>query len=201
MVFGGSHGAKPVNEALIGATPHWPDPMAVQVLHACGRGVDEARIRAAWANADPAGRGLAVRVVSFIKRMDLAYAAADLVLSRAGASTIAELTAAGVPAVLVPLHRATAGHQAANARVAAGAGGAVVVDEGGLGGPGLAAVVAALLADPQRLAAMGGAMRQLGHPDAAAELAVVVFDAAGGRPRDGLALEGRNGYRGMRDAG
>jgi UDP-N-acetylglucosamine--N-acetylmuramyl-(pentapeptide) pyrophosphoryl-undecaprenol N-acetylglucosamine transferase len=201
LVFGGSHGAHHINEALIGATPHWPEPTALQVLHACGRGIDEARMRAAWAAADPAGRGLAVRVVPFVDRMDLAYAAADLVLSRAGASTIAELTAAGVPAVLVPLHRATAGHQAANARVAAGAGGAVIVEDSDLGGPALAATVAALLADPERLAAMGCAMRELGRPDAAEELAAVVFDAARGRSQDELVLEGRKGWREMRDAG
>lgn len=201
LVFGGSHGAQRINEALIGATPHWPEPTALQVLHACGRGIDEARIRAAWAAADPAGRGLVVRVVPFVDRMDLAYAAADLVLSRAGASTIAELTAAGVPAVLVPLHRATAGHQAANARVAAGAGGAVIVEDSELEGPALAATVAALLADPDELAAMGCAMRALGRPDAAEELAAVVFDAARGGSRDELVSEGRIGLREMRDAG
>jgi UDP-N-acetylglucosamine--N-acetylmuramyl-(pentapeptide) pyrophosphoryl-undecaprenol N-acetylglucosamine transferase len=199
LVFGGSHGAEPINEALIGATPHWPEPAALQVLHACGRGIDEARMRAAWAGADPAGRGLLVRVVPFVDRMELAYAAADLVLSRAGASTIAELTAAGVPAVLVPLQRATAGHQAANARVATGAGGAVIVES--LGGPALAATAAALLADPERLAAMGRAMRALGRPDAAEELAAVVLDAARGGSRNELVLEGRQGWRGMRDAG
>jgi UDP-N-acetylglucosamine--N-acetylmuramyl-(pentapeptide) pyrophosphoryl-undecaprenol N-acetylglucosamine transferase len=200
LVFGGSHGAEPINEALIGATPHWPEPAALQVLHACGRGIDEARVRAAWAAADPGGRGLLVRVVPFVDRMELAYAAADLVLSRAGASTIAELTAVGVPAVLVPLQRATAGHQAANARVAAGAGGAVIV-ESDLGGPVLAATVAALLADPERLAAMGGAMRALGRPDAAEELAAVVLDAVRGGSQDELVLEGRQDWRGMRDAG
>jgi UDP-N-acetylglucosamine--N-acetylmuramyl-(pentapeptide) pyrophosphoryl-undecaprenol N-acetylglucosamine transferase len=172
----------------------------VQVLHVCGRGIDEKRIRAAWAAADPVGQGLAVRVVPFVDRMDLAYAAADLVLSRSGASTIAELTAAGVPAVMVPLQHATAGHQAANARVVAGAGGAVIIEDSDLGGRGLAATVAALLADPGRLVTMGRAMRELGHPDAAEDLAKVVLDAAGHRTRDHLVLEGRYRRRGMHDA-
>jgi|SRR5215211_1629937 UDP-N-acetylglucosamine--N-acetylmuramyl-(pentapeptide) pyrophosphoryl-undecaprenol N-acetylglucosamine transferase len=176
VVFGGSGGARRINEALVAATSHWPEPTAVQILHACGRGFEPV-VRAAWAAADPAGRGLTVQVVPFIDRMDLAYAAADLVLTRAGGSTIAELTVAGVPAVLVPLARATAGHQAANARAVAVTGGAVVVDDPDLAGPRLAATVAPLLVDPERLAAMAKAMRGLGRPDAAQELAALVVAA------------------------
>ena len=178
LVFGGSHGARRINDALIAATPHWPEPTAVQVLHACGRGVDHEAVRAAWAAAYPAARRLAVQVVPFVDRMELAYAAADLAITRAGASTIAELTMAGVPAVMVPLPHATAGHQAANARAVAATGGAVVVDDRVLGGPGLAGTVAPLLADPERLAAMAEAMRGLGRPDAAQALAALVVEAA-----------------------
>jgi UDP-N-acetylglucosamine--N-acetylmuramyl-(pentapeptide) pyrophosphoryl-undecaprenol N-acetylglucosamine transferase len=189
LVFGGSHGARRINEALIAATPHWPQPTAMQVLHACGRGVDHDAVRAAWAAADPAGRRLAVRVVPFIDRMDLAYAAADLALTRAGASTLAELTAAGVPAVIVPLARATAGHQAANARAVAATGGAVVVaDDGDLTGPSLAATAAPLLSDLERLAAMAEAMRGLSRPDAAQQLAALVVAAHRTSPRQFLDL-------------
>jgi UDP-N-acetylglucosamine--N-acetylmuramyl-(pentapeptide) pyrophosphoryl-undecaprenol N-acetylglucosamine transferase len=178
LVVGGSHGARRINEALVAATPHWPQPAAMQILHACGRGFEQAA-RAAWAAANPAGRELAVQVVPFIDRMDLAYAAADLALTRAGASTMAELTTAGMPAVIVPLPRATAGHQAVNARAVAATGGAVVVaDDGDLAGPGLAATVAPLLTDPERLAAMAGAMRRLARPGAAQELAALVMAAA-----------------------
>jgi UDP-N-acetylglucosamine--N-acetylmuramyl-(pentapeptide) pyrophosphoryl-undecaprenol N-acetylglucosamine transferase len=194
LVFGGSHGAEPINEALIAATSHWPEPRAIQVLHVCGRGLDEARLRAAWAAADPDGRGLTVRVVAFVDRMDLAYAAADLVLCRAGASTIAELTAAGLPAVLVPLGWATAGHQVANAGVAVAAGGALTIDDD-LGGPTLATTVAPLLADAQQLVTMGDAMRELAHPDAAEELAKLVHAAAGHGARV-RARGGRDGVRG-----
>jgi UDP-N-acetylglucosamine--N-acetylmuramyl-(pentapeptide) pyrophosphoryl-undecaprenol N-acetylglucosamine transferase len=177
LVFGGSGGARGINQALVAATPHWPQPTAVQILHACGRRFEPV-VRAAWAAADPAGRGLAVQVVPFIDRMDLAYATADLVLTRAGASTLAELTAAGVPAVIVPLARSTAGHQAANARAVAAAGGAVVVeDDGELTGPSLAATAAPLLTDPERLAAMAEAMGGLGRPDAAQKLAALVLAA------------------------
>ena len=135
FVFGGSQGARRINQAVVAATAHWPDPAAVQVLHACGRR-DEADVRAAWAEADPDGRGLLVKIVPFVERMDLAYAAADLAMTRAGAITVAELTAAGMPAVMVPLPHATADHQAANARAVAAGGGAVVADDASPGRPG-----------------------------------------------------------------
>jgi UDP-N-acetylglucosamine--N-acetylmuramyl-(pentapeptide) pyrophosphoryl-undecaprenol N-acetylglucosamine transferase len=183
FVFGGSQGSRRINQAVVAATASWPDPAAVQVLHACGRR-DEADVRAAWAEADPDGRGLLVKVVPFVDRMDLAYAAADLALSRAGAITMAELTAAGVPAVMVPLPHATADHQAANARAVAAAGGAVVVADDALDGPAVAAAAAPLLADPDRLAAMAAGMRSLAHPAAAEELAALVVEAAGRATRE-----------------
>jgi Glycosyltransferase family 28 C-terminal domain len=182
-VFGGSQGSRRINEAVVAATAHWPDPAAVQVLHACGRR-DEADVRAAWAEADPDARGLLVRIVPFVDRMDLAYAAADLAVTRAGAITMAELTAAGVPAVMVPLPHATADHQAANARAVAAAGGAVVVDDAALDGPALVAAAAPLLADPDRLAAMAAGMRTQAHPAAAEELAALVVEASGRATRD-----------------
>jgi UDP-N-acetylglucosamine--N-acetylmuramyl-(pentapeptide) pyrophosphoryl-undecaprenol N-acetylglucosamine transferase len=183
FVFGGSQGSRRINQAVVAATAAWPDPAAVQVLHACGRR-DEADVRAAWAEADPDGRGLLVKVVPFVDRMDLAYAAADLALSRAGAITMAELTAAGLPAVMVPLPHATADHQAANARAVAAAGGAVVVDDDALDGPAVAAAAAPLLADPERLAAMAAAMRGQAHPAAAEELAALVVEASGRATRE-----------------
>jgi len=188
FVFGGSQGARRVNQAVIEATPHWPDPGAVQILHACGRR-DEADVRAAWAEADPDGRGLLVKIVPFVDRMDLAYAAADLAMTRAGAITVAELTAAGMPAVMVPLPHATADHQAANARAVAAGGGAVVADDAALDGPAVVAVAAPLLADPDRLAAMADAMRAQAHPAAAEELAALVVEASGRATREQFLAE------------
>ena len=188
FVFGGSQGARRINQAVIAATAHWPDPAAVQVLHACGRR-DEADVRAAWAEADPDGRGLLVRIVPFVERMDLAYAAADLAMTRAGAITVAELTAAGMPAVMVPLPHATADHQAANARAVAAGGGAVVADDASLDGPAVVAVAAPLLADPDRLATMAEAMRAKAHPAAAEELAALVVEASGRATREQFLAE------------
>jgi UDP-N-acetylglucosamine--N-acetylmuramyl-(pentapeptide) pyrophosphoryl-undecaprenol N-acetylglucosamine transferase len=183
FVFGGSQGARRINQALVAATGHWPAPDRIQVLHASGRR-DEAEVRAAWAAADPERRGLLVKVVPFVERMDLAYAAADLALSRSGAITMAELTATGTPAVMVPLPHAAADHQAANARAVAAAGGAVVVDDAALDGASLVRAAAPLLADPDRLAAMAAAMRGLGHPAAAEELAALVVEASGRATRE-----------------
>jgi UDP-N-acetylglucosamine--N-acetylmuramyl-(pentapeptide) pyrophosphoryl-undecaprenol N-acetylglucosamine transferase len=188
FVFGGSQGARRINQAVIEATAHWPDPAAVQILHACGRR-DEADVRAAWAAADPDGRGLLVKIVPFVDRMDLAYAAADLAMTRAGAITVAELTAAGMPAVMVPLPHATADHQAANARAVAAGGGAVVADDATLDGPAVVAAAAPLLADPDRLAAMAAAMRAQAHPAAAEELAALVVEASGRATREQFLAE------------
>jgi UDP-N-acetylglucosamine--N-acetylmuramyl-(pentapeptide) pyrophosphoryl-undecaprenol N-acetylglucosamine transferase len=183
LAFGGSQGARRINQALVAATPHWPDPVGIQILHACGLR-DEAEVRAAWDQAGASQRGLAVRLLPFVERMDLAYAAADLALTRAGAITMAELTAAGVPALMVPLPHATGGHQAANARAVAAAGGAVVVDDADLSGQALAATAAPLLADPERLQTMSQAMRGLAHPAAAEELAALVVEASGRMSRE-----------------
>ena len=184
FVFGGSQGARRINNALIDATASWPRPDTIQVLHACGKR-DEDAVRAGWAAVEP--RGLRVQVVPFVDRMDLAYAATDLAVTRAGALTVAELTVAGVPAVMVPLPHATAGHQAANAAVLAAAGGVVHIPDAELTGPRLAEEAAVLLDDPGTLASMGKVMRDLARPQAAEDLADTVLAAAGRPIRGGRA--------------
>jgi UDP-N-acetylglucosamine--N-acetylmuramyl-(pentapeptide) pyrophosphoryl-undecaprenol N-acetylglucosamine transferase len=183
FVFGGSQGARRLNEAVIEATPHWARPERIQVLHACGRR-DESEVREAWSRATPASLGLQVRIEPFVERMDLAYAASDLALTRAGAMTMAELTAAGVPAIVVPLPHATADHQAGNARAVAAGGGAVVIRNDDLTGERLAKVAGPLLDDPDRLAKMSLAMASLAFPAAARELAALVLEAAGRGSRE-----------------
>ena len=116
--------------------------------------------------------------------MDLAYAASDLALTRAGAMTMAELTAAGVPAIVVPLPHATADHQTGNARAVASGGGAVVIRNDDLTGERLAKVAGPLLDDPERLAKMSMAMASLAFPAAARELAALVLEAAGRGSRE-----------------
>jgi UDP-N-acetylglucosamine--N-acetylmuramyl-(pentapeptide) pyrophosphoryl-undecaprenol N-acetylglucosamine transferase len=126
----------------------------------------------------PPRAGLDYRPIRYEDRMPLLLAAADVFVCRAGATTVSELTAVGVPAVLVPLPTAPGDHQTANARVLANAGAAVLVADGQLDGARLGAEVDALLADPERLAGMGKAAAALGRRDAAERVAALVEEHA-----------------------
>ena len=174
-VVGGSQGAASLNRAVLEALSLWRERDDLQVVHSVGR--DKYQEFAACAAKVDTGR-LLYRPVEFIERMDLLYAVADLVVCRAGASTIAELAAAGRAAVLVPYPHATAAHQDANAAVLERAGAAVVIGDRGLDGKRLVGEVDGMLADPARLEAMGSAARRIGKPDAAARLAEVVLSQA-----------------------
>jgi UDP-N-acetylglucosamine--N-acetylmuramyl-(pentapeptide) pyrophosphoryl-undecaprenol N-acetylglucosamine transferase len=112
--------------------------------------------------------------------MDLAYAAADAVLGRCGAMTVAEVSAVGLPAVYVPLPHGN-GEQAHNAAPVVAAGGGVLVPDDELTGDRVCTELVPLLTDPARLAAMGAAARRSGHADAAERLAHLVLDV--GRTR------------------
>jgi UDP-N-acetylglucosamine--N-acetylmuramyl-(pentapeptide) pyrophosphoryl-undecaprenol N-acetylglucosamine transferase len=120
-------------------------------------------------------------VVTFVDRMDLAYAAADLVLCRAGANTVTEIAAVGLPAVFVPLPIGN-GEQELNARPVVDVGGGLLVHDGALTSEWVAATVPALVTDPVRLAAMSAAASALVPRDADEALArMVVAAARGGR--------------------
>jgi UDP-N-acetylglucosamine--N-acetylmuramyl-(pentapeptide) pyrophosphoryl-undecaprenol N-acetylglucosamine transferase len=109
--------------------------------------------------------------------MDLAYAAADLVICRSGAMTVAEVSAVGLPAVYVPLPIGN-GEQRLNALPVVGAGGGLLVDDADLGRDFVADTVGGLLADASRLAAMTDAAAQVGHRDAAQKVASVALEVA-----------------------
>lgn len=174
-VFGGSLGARRINEAAIALADAWRDRTDVAVRHAVGsRDWPDVAGRLP---GPPAG-GLVYQAVEYEDRMPDVFAAADLAVCRAGASTLAELTAAGLPAVLVPLPIASEDHQAVGAEVLAEAGAAVWVRDDELTAAWLAEQAGALLADPARLAAMGDAARRLGRPDAAARVAALVEEHA-----------------------
>lgn len=173
LVLGGSQGARDLNHLLPRALSLLPPavlPLAVR--HQCGAEHLE-ETRAAWAGA--ASETLLVEVVPFIAEVTAAMAQADLVVSRAGAVTLAELCAAGRAALLLPLALA-GGHQEENARRLEGAGAALA-----LLAPSaqeLAAHLAALLADRLRLRAMGRAARRLARTDAAGAIADLVEEVA-----------------------
>ncbi|HVM01501.1 MAG TPA: undecaprenyldiphospho-muramoylpentapeptide beta-N-acetylglucosaminyltransferase, partial [Acidimicrobiales bacterium] len=169
-VVGGSLGARRINEAVFALVEAWAGRAGVAVRHAVG-----ARDWAAVAPRlpRPAAGGLVYQPVEYEHRMPDLLGAADVVVGRAGGS-VAELTAAGVASLLVPLPTAPNDHQTANATALARAGAAVVVPDAELGAERLAAELGALLDDPGRLAAMERAARSMARPDAAERVADVV---------------------------
>jgi UDP-N-acetylglucosamine--N-acetylmuramyl-(pentapeptide) pyrophosphoryl-undecaprenol N-acetylglucosamine transferase len=128
--------------------------------------------------------GLEARVEPFLFAMDREIKAADLVVCRAGATTIAELTAAGRPAVLVPLPTAADDHQRKNAEILVAAGAAETVEQQMLNGARLAGRITALLDSPGRLAEMSAAARRLARPDAASVIADAALELADARTRN-----------------
>jgi UDP-N-acetylglucosamine--N-acetylmuramyl-(pentapeptide) pyrophosphoryl-undecaprenol N-acetylglucosamine transferase len=180
LVVGGSQGAAILNRLLPGALARAAAKgLRFTAVHQAGRG------RAADVAALYERHGLAaeneVSVAEFVNDMPAAYAAADLLVARAGAMTVAEIAAAGRPAVLVPFAGATHGHQEANARALEKEGAAVVLAEHEANEETLGRAIAALLSDPARLLAMGEAARRTAKTDAAARLCEIVFEAEASR--------------------
>lgn len=183
LVFGGSQGARRINLAAVESLRLWRRAEQVQILHATGRR-DFAEIESAWTAARRAGGELpVVKCLDFIEQMELAYAAADAVVCRSGASTLAELTVLGLPSVLVPYPHATADHQTANARSLAAAGGAVVIADDRLDAQRLVAEAEPLLVDDDRRATTAAAARSFGRPDAADQVAALLLRAIGRDPK------------------
>lgn len=174
-VFGGSLGSRRINEAVTGATELWQARSGLHIRHIAGRRDYE---ELAGRVATDRKRALGYDLIAYEEDMATVYAAADLVVSRSGATTVAELAAAGVPAVLVPLPGAPGDHQTANARRLVEAGGAVLVNDAELDGARLAAEVDALLDDPDRLSAMAGSATALARPDAASAVVDLIEGCA-----------------------
>ena len=167
LVTGGSQGARNVNAAITGAAADLA-AAGCQVLHVAGP-----------KNAEAVQAAVDVpthHVLAYVDRMELAYAAADLAVCRAGAMTCAELSAVGLPAVYVPLPIGN-GEQALNARPIVDAGGGLLVDDADFDPDLVRTTVLPLLGDPARLAAMGAAAASLGHRDADEALADLVLQA------------------------
>ncbi len=161
LVFGGSQGAQSLNRACVDA--FGGRDLVFQLVHVCGpRNADEVR-RELEQRGERFER---YRLVPYTDRLAAAMAAADLVVARSGGS-VAELAALGKPAILVPYPHATADHQRKNAREMVAGGAAVLVDDADLGGALLSRLVAELLGDRERLAAMAASSAALGRPDAA----------------------------------
>ena len=166
LIFGGSQGAHAINVAMVEAASRLAATgVRLAITHQTGeRDLD--LVRTAYQRA-----AVAARVEAFIFEIDGEMKAADLVICRAGATTLAELTAAGRPAILVPLPTATDDHQRKNAEVLARAGAALIVEERHLTGEGLAAAISGLVADGEARSRMAAAARKLARPDAAQRIA------------------------------
>lgn len=173
LVFGGSQGARVFNiimpriaVALLRAIP------GLTIMHQAGARHADATAAYEASGADPARW----QVHAFLDDMPRRFEAADLVLARSGASTVAELCAAGKPAVLVPFPQATDDHQRKNAEVMVDGGSAVMLIETKMTDGILLETLAGLLADPARLAQMGGQAKSLAKPEAASEIAAMVAE-------------------------
>ena len=172
LVIGGSLGALSLNRALPAAVARLAPAQRPQIRHQAGERSLEAA-RRAYAEA-----GVEATLSAFIEDMAEAYRWCDLVVCRAGALTVSELAAAGLPAILVPFPHAVDDHQTANARFLVDAGAAELIADRALDAERLAGVIAGLLADPGRLQAMAAAARRLGRPDAARRVADVCLEVA-----------------------
>ncbi|MCW2752463.1 MAG: murG [Aeromicrobium sp.] len=168
LVTGGSQGARRINVAVSAAARDLADS-GVQVLHAAGR-PEEVTVQPR--EGDPP-----YVVLPFIDRMDLAYAAADLIVCRAGANTVTEVAAVGLPAAFVPLPIGN-GEQAHNAHPVVQAGGALLIDDGALTPAWIDNVVIPLVCHPGRLAAMSAAASGIVPRDADQRLAAMILQAA-----------------------
>jgi len=174
LVFGGSQGAHAINEAIIRCLPVLQrEAPGIRIIHQTGERDYNDALTAYRSHGESA------EVFKFIEDMPAAFARADVVVCRSGASTVAEIAAAGKPAIFVPFPRAADDHQRVNAEALAKHGAAVVVEESKLEGVWLAETIAALLQDPQRLRTMSEAARHLSHPNAARDIAAMAARVAG----------------------
>jgi UDP-N-acetylglucosamine--N-acetylmuramyl-(pentapeptide) pyrophosphoryl-undecaprenol N-acetylglucosamine transferase len=171
LIFGGSQGAHAINMAMVEAAPRLAAHSGrLAITHQTGER-DLERVRGGYRDA-----GLSARVEPFLFAMDREMKAADLVICRAGATTLAELTAAGRPSILVPLPTAADDHQRKNAEVLAHAGAAELLEQSQMTGERLAARIVALASDAAQRDRMSKAALGLARPGAAAAIVDKALD-------------------------
>jgi len=181
LVAGGSRGARSINTAMADVHTRFAGRGDVQILHATGsREYNNIVALLQQRGIDPGKTGN-ISIVPYLYNMPQALAAADLAVFRAGAVGLAELTARGIPAVLIPNPYAAENHQEFNARVLETAGAAVVIRDADLSGARLADTIETLIADGAALRAMADASRRLGRPGAAAAIAALAIDIVAAR--------------------
>jgi UDP-N-acetylglucosamine--N-acetylmuramyl-(pentapeptide) pyrophosphoryl-undecaprenol N-acetylglucosamine transferase len=198
LVLGGSQGARSINRAMIAALPTLAAAHPrLRVIHQTGEH-DHEEVVAAYRNIKSGGQvgtggasagppPAQMEVVPFLYDMPRRFRQADLIVSRSGATTVAEITACGKPAILIPFPHAVHGHQERNARVLERAGAAQVIVDARLSGDVLANAISALLARPDRLREMERRSKALGQADAAQRVVAACRElvGAGGAPAGG----------------
>ncbi len=174
LVFGGSQGAHGINQPVLEALPKLMEAVpGIHVIHQTGER-DYVSAQAVYLRTM-----ISAEVSPFIDDMPGAFARADLLVCRSGASTVAEITAAGKPAIFVPLPTAADDHQTRNAATLVDAGAARLLRQSEFSSDRVVSEITELLRDRQRLAAMSEAARRFAHPDAAAKIAALAARAAG----------------------
>jgi UDP-N-acetylglucosamine--N-acetylmuramyl-(pentapeptide) pyrophosphoryl-undecaprenol N-acetylglucosamine transferase len=176
LVFGGSQGARQINEAMLAAIPMLAGT-PLEIFHQTGA-ADRERVAGAYAEV-----GMRAEVAAFEPEMPRRYRWADVALCRSGALTVAELCLAALPSVLVPYPHAADDHQRANARALARAGAARVLEPATLSGKQLAGVLGELFADPGELENMSSAAGKRARPDAAERIVAECAEIARARRR------------------
>jgi UDP-N-acetylglucosamine--N-acetylmuramyl-(pentapeptide) pyrophosphoryl-undecaprenol N-acetylglucosamine transferase len=166
LIFGGSQGARAINQVAPAAVTEVQRRFSdLHVIHQTGER-DYNDVQAAYTRA-----GTSAEVSAFIDNMPLAFARADVLVCRSGASTVAEITAAGKPAIFIPFPRAADDHQRRNAEAVADAGAGILIAESELTPERLAQTISELLSDRDRLQQMSAKAKALGHQDAATQVA------------------------------
>ena len=175
LVFGGSLGARHLNEGVVALKDELLSREDLYIIHSTGKGEYDSVVAALALGEDEARRW---QVMPYIDRMGEALAAADLVLSRSGASSVAEIAALATPSMLVPYPLATADHQTTNARYLVDAGAAIMMADDDIDTDGFRSSLLGLVDDPERRAQMAAAAQGLGQDRAASALADQVESAA-----------------------
>jgi UDP-N-acetylglucosamine--N-acetylmuramyl-(pentapeptide) pyrophosphoryl-undecaprenol N-acetylglucosamine transferase len=172
LVIGGSQGSAVLNRTLVEALSHLPQSDRIAIVHQTGERMHH-EVERAYAQ-----QSRAARIVPFVNDMERALADADLVISRSGATTCAELSAAGKASVLVPFARAADDHQRSNAKAMEASGASIMLEERDLSGSVLANTITDLIDAPERIGDMEIAARRLSRPDAASRVADLLEGAA-----------------------
>lgn len=175
-VWAGSLGATRINRAVLELAERWADRPDAMIFHVVGHRDWDGEV------GDVARSGLSYLRVPYEDDMPTLLVAADLAVCRAGASTVAELSVAGLPSILVPFPQATRDHQRANTQELDEAGAAIVVDDGTVDGAALDELLDPLVTDPARREAMAQAARSVARPRAALDVAQLLIDTGGIEP-------------------